>query len=89
MGSDWGFYYFSDNEDKDGSMKTGNQRISLDGESLTFSFKKGGTKKGQGITGENEKKLYLGGMLLAADTDNKIEVVDTRKTLASGLDNPD
>ena len=89
LDSDQAFYYFSDNEDKDGSMKTGNQRISLDGESLTFSFKKGGTKKGQGITGENEKKLYLGGRLLAADTDNKIEVVDTRKTLASGLDNPD
>lgn len=89
LDSDQAFYYFSDNEDKDGSMKTGNQRISLDGESVTFSFRKGGTRKGQGITGENEKKLYLGGMLLAADTDNKIEVVDTRKTLASGLANPD
>ena len=74
--SDWGFYYFSDNEDKDGSMKTGNQRITLDGTSFTFSFKKGGTKKGQGINGMNEKKYYLGGMLMTADSDNKIELLN-------------
>ena len=76
MSSDWAFYYFSDNEDKDGSMKTGTQKISLDGESFSFSFKKGGTKKGQGVTGLDEKKYYLGGMLLTADADNKIEVVN-------------
>ena len=76
LSGDWGFYYFSDNEDKDGSMKTGNQRISLDGENFTFSFRKGGTKKGQGITGMNEKKYYLGGMLMTADADNKIELLN-------------
>ena len=76
LSSDWGFYYFSDNEDKDGSMKTGTQKISLDGESFSFSFKKGGTKKGQGVNGLNEKKYYLGGMLLTADADNKIEIVN-------------
>ena len=76
MSSDWAFYYFSDNEDKDGSMKTGTQKISLDGESFSFNFRKGGTKKGQGVTGLSEKKYYLGGMLLTADVDNKIEVVN-------------
>ena len=76
MSSDWAFYYFSDNEDKDGSMKTGSQKISLDGESFNFSFKKGGTMKGQGVTGMSEKKYYLGGMLLTADADNKIEIVN-------------
>ena len=76
MSSDWAFYYVSDNEDKDGSMKTGTQKISLDGESFSFNFKKGGTKKGQGVTGMSEKKYYLGGMLLTADADNKIEVVN-------------
>jgi hypothetical protein len=76
MSSDWAFYYFSDNEDKDGSMKTGTQKISLDGESFSFNFRKGGTKKGQGVTGMSEKKYYLGGMLLTADADNKIEVVN-------------
>ena len=75
-GGTWAFYYFSDNEDKDGSMKTGNQRISLDGENFTFSFRKGGTKKGQGINGINEKKYYLGGMLMTADSDNKIELLN-------------
>ena len=69
LSSDWGFYYFSDNEDKDGSMKTGTQKISLDGESFTFTFRKGGTKKGQGISG-------LSGMLLTADPDYKIEIVN-------------
>ena len=76
MGSDWAFYYFSDNEDKDGSMKTGNQRITLDGTSFTFSFRKGGTRKGQGINGLNEKKYYLGGMLMTADADTKIELLN-------------
>ena len=76
MGSDWAFYYFSDNEDKDGSMKTGNQRISLDGENFSFSFRKGGTRKGEGITGPNEKKYYLGGMLMTASVDNKIELLN-------------
>ncbi len=76
LSSDWAFYYFSDNEDKDGSMKTGTQKISLDGESFTFSFRKGGTKKGQGVNGQNEKKYYLGGMLLTADVDYKIEVIN-------------
>ena len=75
-GGTWAFYYFSDNEDKDGSMKTGNQRISLDGSTYTFNFKKGGTKKGQGINGVNEKKYYLGGMLMTADSDNKIELLN-------------
>ncbi|MBF1256947.1 MAG: hypothetical protein HXM40_06930 [Stomatobaculum longum] len=76
MSSDWAFYYFSDNEDKDGSMKTGVQKISLDGDNFTFNFRKGGTKKGQGITGMNEKKYYLGGMLMTASTDNKIELLN-------------
>ena len=57
-------------------MKTGTQKISLDGESFSFNFRKGGTKKGQGVTGMSEKKYYLGGMLLTADADNKIEVVN-------------
>lgn len=80
MSNDWGFYYFSDNEDKDGSMKTGTQKITLDGESFTFNFKKGGANKGQGVKGLSEKKYYLGGMLLTADADNKIEIVNTDKT---------
>ena len=57
-------------------MKTGNQRISLDGENFSFSFRKGGTKKGQGINGINEKKYYLGGMLMTASVDNKIELLN-------------
>ena len=85
LSSDWAFYYFSDNEDKDGSMKTGTQKISLDGESFSFSFRKGGTRKGQGDTGLSEKKYYLGGMLLTADVDNKIEVINVNRASSDYL----
>jgi hypothetical protein len=85
LGSDRAFYYFSDNEDKDGSMKTGSQKVTLDGETLTFKFKKGGTGAGKGINGEDEKKYYLGGLLLTADVDNKIEIVNVNKNSADYL----
>lgn len=73
----FGVYFFSDNADHDGTMKTGIQKVSIDGEKFTFNFRKSGGNKGQGITGENNKKYYLGGKLLAADSDSKIELVKT------------
>lgn len=74
---DAGVYYFSDDADRDGSMKTGTQRVELDGERLTFKFNKEGTKKGQGVTGESNKKYYLGGKLMTAGSDNKVEILVT------------
>lgn len=76
LGGAYAVYYFSNDEDHDGAMKTGTQRVVLDGDTLNFKFKKSGTQKGQGINGVDEKKYYLGGKLLKADSDNKIEIIN-------------
>ena len=76
-GTKYEVYYFGDDEDHDGAMKTGTQRLDLDGDSTTFKFEKSGTKKGQGINGKDDKKWYHGGKLLAADSDDKIEIINT------------
>jgi hypothetical protein len=70
---EYAFYFFSNDEDHDGSMKTGKQNITLDGDSFTFRFYNSGARKGQGITGVEDKKIYVGGKLVAADKDNKVE----------------
>jgi glucan-binding YG repeat protein len=74
---DYRVYYFSDDADHDGTMKTGTQKVVIDGDSFAFKFEKSGTKKGQGITGLNDKKYYLGGKLLSADKDDKVSIIDT------------
>ena len=66
-------YYFGSSDD--GSMKTGKQIVDIDGEKVTFEFEKNGSKKGAGLIGMNDHKLYIGGKLTTADSDNKIEVV--------------
>ena len=61
-------YYFSDNGDTDGSMKTGkNIKIELDdGETYTFGFE----KTGKAINGlEDKTKIYKNGLLLTASSD--------------------
>ena len=76
-------YYFGNSDD--GSMKTGKQSVDLDGEKLTFEFEKNGSKKGVGLNGMNDHKFYVGGKLVTADSDNKIEVVvlDSNNQLVS------
>ncbi len=66
-------YYFGGGDD--GSMKTGKQNVDIDGEKLTFEFEKNGSKKGAGINGMRDHKLYIGGKLVTADSDNKVEIV--------------
>jgi len=70
-------YYFGSGED--GSMKTGKQSITVDGESFNFLFNKSGSTKGQGKFGVDDDKYYLGGMLLKADKDDKYSVVKTKE----------
>ena len=74
-------YYFGDSND--GSMKTGKQTIDIDGDSFTFEFEKSGSKKGSGKTGysSSDDKLYMAGMVVKADKDNKYEIwmVDTNE----------
>ena len=57
-------------------MKTGKQTVSLDGESITFKFKTSSTKKGQGFTEIDDKKLYIGGKLIKADKDDKYMIAN-------------
>ena len=72
---EYAFYYFSGDAASDGSMKTGSQTIEIDGESVTFSFKSSGSNKGQGLNGVSSSKIYVGGKLLKADSDDKVNIV--------------
>lgn len=79
--SDYASYYFGSGDD--GSMKTGNQTITIDDESLKFNFKTGGATKGQGLNGETGNKLYQAGKLVTASSDDKVVValVDGKKVV--------
>jgi glucan-binding YG repeat protein len=71
-------YYFGSGDD--GSMKTGKQTLTIDGESANFSLSKSGSYKGSGKTGVDSDKYYLAGMLLKADKDDKYAVVKIDKS---------
>ena len=74
----YSLYYFGNDADTDGAMKTGNTTISLDGESYTFKFStSGGVEgKGKGLTGiEDKKYVYKAGVRLKADSEDKYIVV--------------
>lgn len=73
-------YYFGGGED--GSMKTGKQSVTIDGDSFTFLFNKSGGNKGVGKTGVDSSKIYLAGILLTADKDDKYAVV--KESLVKG-----
>ena len=51
-------YYFGDDADADGSMKTGSVSVNLDGDSYQFQFKKTGAadSRGRGVTGIDDGK---------------------------------
>lgn len=71
-------YYFGNDADSDGAMKTGSTTISLDGDSYQFMFSKtGGVEgKGRGLTGiDDEKYIYKFGKKIKADSDEKYVVV--------------
>ena len=68
------FYYFGDSDD--GAMKTGKQNVEIDGENFTFKFKESSSSKGAGIHGEEDDKLYNGGKLIKANSDDKYKVVE-------------
>ncbi|MCI8743937.1 MAG: hypothetical protein HFG63_15195, partial [Lachnospiraceae bacterium] len=71
-------FYFGNDEDSDGAMKTGAVTINLDGDSYSFQFSKAGGAegKGRGLTGiEDEKYIYKNGLKMRADSDEKYIVV--------------
>ena len=66
-------YYFGSSSD--GAMKTGKMQIDIDGDNYTFNFGKSGSNKGAGKTGEDDKKYYNSGKLMAAGKDEKYQVI--------------
>ena len=66
-------YYFGDADD--GAMKTGKQTVDIDGENFTFKFKDSSSRKGAGIVGKDDHKLYNAGKLVKAGSDDKYKVV--------------
>ena len=63
-------YYFSDNAEKDGSMKKGYVNIELDEDTYQFYFN---TKTGEGQTGWNTtaKKILVGGLVVKPNSDDE------------------
>ena len=70
-------YYFGETGDAptDGALRTGRQTVSIGGEDFTFYFETSGSKKGEGVTGEQDDRYYQSGKLLAAGSDEKYQVV--------------
>ena len=71
-------YYFGNNEDSDGALKTGNVTINLDGDSYQFQFSKtgGAEGKGRGVNGiDDGKYIYKFGQKIKAGSDDKYIVV--------------
>ena len=66
-------YYFGDSSD--GAMKTGKMQVEIDGDKYSFNFGKSGSKKGAGKVGEDDKKFYNSGKLMAAGKDEKYQVI--------------
>ena len=58
-------------------MKTGKMQIDIDGDNYTFNFGKSGSNKGAGKTGEDDKKYYNSGKLMAAGKDEKMCIRDS------------
>ena len=63
----YALYYFSADEDTDGSMKTGLQTVKVDGDDYSFYFSTKSGTKGQGYTGYQGNKYYYGGIKVTAD----------------------
>ena len=86
----YSLYYFGNDEDSDGAMKTGSTTVNLDGNSYNFYFSKtGGVEgKGKGQSGiDDDKYIYKAGCRIKADSDDKYQVVKvTGKSIDLGSD---
>lgn len=67
-------YYFGAGDD--GVMRTGKTTVEINDENHEFYFTKTGHEKGTGKTGEKDGKLYMSGMLLKADADERYQIVE-------------
>ena len=75
MSKTMAFMYFGSEDD--GAVKTGKQKIDIDGDEIEFEFKKDGSKKGQGRNeiDTGDKVIYAMGKRYKAGSDNKYEIV--------------
>ena len=72
-----GVYYFG--EETDGSLRSGNANISVDGESLSYRFSTA-SNKGMGLHGKDGKSAYyINGLKVRASSDEKFKAykIDT------------
>jgi len=86
LGEDVSLYYFGNNADSDGAMKTGSTTVSLDGESYSFMFSKSGgvEGKGRGLNGiDDMKSIYKYGLKMKASTEDKYRVIRVTSTSGS------
>ena len=70
----YALYYFGNDPDTDGAMKTGSVTVSLDGDSYNMYFSKtgGAEGKGRGVNGTDDGKyIYKAGVKLKASSDEK------------------
>lgn len=65
-------YYFGDSP-KEGAMQTGNAVIELDGERLTYRFKKSGDLRGSGVSGLDGGCIYINGLRMEASDELRYE----------------
>ena len=81
-------FYFGNDEDTDGAMKTGNTTVNLGGDSYNFLFSKtgGAEGKGRGATGIDNKYIYMYGCRIKADSDDKYQVVQVVPASGSAVD---
>ncbi len=71
-------YYFGDNADSDGAMKTGNVTLNLDGDSYQFQFSDNGgaDSRGRSAQGVDDGDyIYKYGQRMKADSDEKYILV--------------
>lgn len=67
-------YYFGSGDD--GAMKTGNQNVTVDGETYQFAFGKEGSKKGIGLHGfDKNRAFYIFGKKIKADADYRYQAI--------------
>ena len=80
-------YYFGNDEDSDGAMKTGATTVTLDGETFHFMFNKtgGAEGRGRGLTGVDDYKfIYKLGCRIEADKDDKYQAVKVTRNSSTG-----
>ena len=64
-------FYFN----SDGTVKTGNVTIDIDGTNYDFSFRSSGSPRGAGVMGIDDNKIYDHGRCLTAEEDTKYQIV--------------